>query len=114
MIIKVCLFSHRLTKDAPAGFSLKGEEFDTKIRGIMEQDDVIDLWEVDEALLEQAGECGFRPIVMLFGSADGIKLEGTVLSYEGPFGVGYLVAHLKGLGNCPSRYAELGKPLRVT
>lgn len=99
--------SHRLTKDAPAGFSPKGEEFDTKIREVMEQGDVTDLWELDEAFLEQAGECGFRPIVMLFGSADGIKLEGKVLSYEGPFGVGYLVAHLKGLGNCPSRYEDL-------
>ncbi|MFA4941255.1 MAG: AmmeMemoRadiSam system protein A, partial [Patescibacteria group bacterium] len=51
-----------------------------------------DILRLDEKMIEDAGECGLKSIVMLLGTLDGIKNEPRILSYEGPFGVGYLVA----------------------
>ncbi len=45
-----------------------------------------------EELRENAGECGYRPIVMMLGALDGMEFSSQVFGYEGPFGVGYLVA----------------------
>jgi aromatic ring-opening dioxygenase LigB subunit len=41
---------------------------------------------------DRAGECGLRPIIMLLGALNGFDVESKIYSYEGPFGVGYLVA----------------------
>jgi aromatic ring-opening dioxygenase LigB subunit len=35
--------------------------------------------------LENAGECGTRSIVMMFGTLDGMRLKPELYSYEGPF-----------------------------
>ena len=86
--------SHRLTPGAPAGFNPKGKEFDLKLKKILETGDVNSLLEISEDMLEQAGECGYRPLVMLLGCLDGYELKTKVLSYEGPFGVGYMVASI--------------------
>ena len=43
-------------------------------------------------MIEEAGECGLRPIFFLMGVMDGLDAESEILSYEGPFGVGYGVA----------------------
>jgi len=86
--------SHRLTPDAPAGYNPKGKEFDLTLKKLLETGDIVSLMEIPEGLLNQAGECGFRPLVMLLGSLDGYDLETKVFSYEGPFGVGYMVASL--------------------
>jgi AmmeMemoRadiSam system protein A len=40
---------------------------------------------------------------MAFGAFDGLALKGEVLSYEGPFGVGYMVASLAPGGPDPGR-----------
>ena len=47
---------------------------------------------LDEDLIEHAGECGLRSIVILLGALQGLSVTPQILSYEGPFGVGYLVA----------------------
>ena len=49
---------------------------------------------MDERLVSVAGECGLRSILILLGILSGNKIKPEVLSYEGPFGVGYLVALL--------------------
>jgi aromatic ring-opening dioxygenase LigB subunit len=49
---------------------------------------------VDDDLRERAGECGYRSIVIALGSVDENARDHEVLSYEGPFGVGYMVAIL--------------------
>jgi AmmeMemoRadiSam system protein A len=48
--------------------------------------------DLDEDLINRAGECGLRSIVIMLGALDGLDVRPEVLSYEGPFGVGYLVA----------------------
>jgi len=44
----------------------------------------------------EAGECGLRSICFMLGILDAakIKWKANIISYEGPFGVGYLVADL--------------------
>jgi len=49
---------------------------------------------MDPILLEGAAECGLRSFITLGGFlGDDALVEPQVLSYEGPFGVGYMVAH---------------------
>jgi AmmeMemoRadiSam system protein A len=84
--------SHRLTPDAPAGFNAQGQVFDLTVKKLVGQTDVFGLMELPASLVDQAGECGFRPLIMLLGCLDGCSFEAKVLSYEGPFGVGYMTA----------------------
>jgi len=86
--------SHRLTGDAPAGYDPKGQEFDQKIVDLVGKADRQGILQLDKRLVERAGECGLRPIIMMLGALDGLSVQADVLSYEGPFGVGYLVATL--------------------
>jgi AmmeMemoRadiSam system protein A len=41
-----------------------------------------------------AGECGYRSMLVAIGASSELPLSCEVLSYEAPFGVGYLVAQL--------------------
>lgn len=84
--------SHRLIPGTPAGYDPAGKEFDQKISQALSAMDARQVLELDPDLIERAGECGLRSIVMLLGALDGLKVTPEVLSYEGPFGVGYLVA----------------------
>lgn len=87
--------SHRLTPDAPAGYSLRGKEFDEKLVELLKKKEVKEILNLDKDLVEEAGECGYRSIAILLGALDGISWQPEILSYEGPFGVGYLVANFK-------------------
>lgn len=84
--------SHRLTPDAPAGYSPEGKVFDEKLVSILEKWDLNSLYNLDKSLIKNAGECGLRSIWAMAGSLDGKKVVPNILSYEGPFGVGYCVA----------------------
>lgn len=84
--------SHRLTKDAPAGFSPIGKKFDDKLIELLKNNKVSDIINLKESLQEEAGECGLRSIAILLGAMSDKKYSTKIQSYEGPFGVGYLVA----------------------
>jgi len=84
--------SHRVTPEAPAGYDPRGREFDLELKRLLEAFDVPGILAIPEELQEAAGECGYRSIVMALGALDGYEVEHRVLSYEAPFGVGYLVA----------------------
>jgi len=87
--------SHRLTPEAPAGFSPKGKDFDEKLVELIKKKDVKGILNLDPDFVEEAGECGYRSIAILLGALDGLDWQPEILSYEGPFGVGYLVANFK-------------------
>ncbi len=87
--------SHRLTEEAPGGYSPRAAEFDRVLADMVGAGDVRGLLTIDALLAEEAGECGYRSLVMLLGALDGHSVTGDVLSYEGPFGVGYMVAELR-------------------
>jgi len=84
--------SHRLLPGAPAGYDRMGKVFDEKLVAALARLDAEEVLSLDQDLIERAGECGLRSIVILLGALDGLSVEAEVLSYEGPFGVGYLVA----------------------
>ncbi|MBU0502407.1 MAG: AmmeMemoRadiSam system protein B [bacterium] len=84
--------SHRLTPDAPAGFSPRGIEFDDKLVKMVRDYDVSGLLNFDPSLAEEAGQDALWSIAILLGALDGLNVKREILSYEGPFGVGYMVA----------------------
>ncbi len=85
--------SHRLTTDAPAGYSPKGKEFDEKLIKLLSKNDISEILNLNPDLVEKAGECGLRSIIILLGILQG-KYEFCCINYEGPFRVGYLAARL--------------------
>lgn len=87
--------SHCLTKDAPGGYSPKGEEFDKKVIDYIKNKQFKKLIEMDPTLVEEAGECGLRSFIMLHGLLEEYNYQPEILSYEAPFGVGYMVANFK-------------------
>lgn len=87
--------SHRLLPSAPAGYDPVGKVFDKKIVDALGSMDVDTILNLDMEFVERAGECGLRSICILLGVVDGLKVKPKVHSYEGPFGVGYLVASLE-------------------
>lgn len=86
--------SHRLKKDGPYGFAAEGPQFDHAITGIIKGSDLRKFVSLDPRLAEKAGECGWRSFAILAGAMDGVKVKTELLSYEGPFGVGYAVARV--------------------
>lgn len=85
--------SHRLTVDAPYGFRPEGAVMDQVVIDSLRTQDWDRIGWLDPALVEEAGECGLRPLATLLGVAEAAGLRSEVLSYEGPFGVGYPVVH---------------------
>ncbi|HED23487.1 MAG TPA: AmmeMemoRadiSam system protein A, partial [Firmicutes bacterium] len=86
--------SHRLIPGAPAGYSPRGAEFDHKLIEYIRDKKVDNLLSFDPDLVEEAGECGLRSFIIALGMIAGSDYRPEVISYEGPFGVGYLVAAL--------------------
>lgn len=95
--------SHRLTPDAPAGYNPEGQRFDTLLVQELKELQVEQVLQIDENLAEKAGECGLRPVIMMLGALDGYEGSTKVFSYEGPFGVGYLVAGIRPGSLSPER-----------
>lgn len=81
--------SHRLTPDAPAGYTPRGAVFDEALVEALASDDYAALEQLDPGLIEEAGECGLRSFVTLGGFLIGTDARTRILSHEGPWGVGY-------------------------
>ncbi len=87
--------SHRLTLDAPAGYVPRAADFDRAVVELFEAGDGKGFLDISPALLHDAGECGYRSLVTLFGLLEGRAHTTHLLSYEGPFGVGYMVGSVE-------------------
>lgn len=98
--------SHRLKEDGPYGFDPAGPEFDTQLVHALAKGDFRSLFSFDEKMCEDAGECGLRSFQMMAGALDGLQVEPQLLSYEGPFGVGYCVASFEVEGTDDDREFE--------
>lgn len=88
--------SHVLKEDGPYGFDPQGPEFDRALIKCLEEKNIDGLFNLDEKY-PKAGECGLRSFCFVLGILEGAKINWhtEVLSYEGPWGVGYLTANLK-------------------
>lgn len=99
--------SHRLLPGAPAGFSPDANRFDAEVVRLLEARDLAGLSEIDAGLIDDAGECGLRSWITLGGFLEGREYATRVLSYEGPWGVGYITA----VAADPDVVAELPRPV---
>jgi AmmeMemoRadiSam system protein A len=84
--------SHRLLPGAPAGYSPRAHLFDEQVATALSHADFAAVAGIDDHLRDEAGECGWRSLLILGGYLEGSGAEGRVLSYECPWGVGYLTA----------------------
>lgn len=87
--------SHRLTPGAPAGYNPRGAEYDRLLVELIRGGRIEEILTLDERLVEEAGECALRSFVIALGALSGQPFKTEIISYEGPFGVGYLVAELR-------------------
>jgi AmmeMemoRadiSam system protein A len=91
-IIASADLSHSLTEGAPSGYDPMGPVFDEKLREAIAAWDVAAVLDMDEGFRRDAAEDAVPSVSFLMGALDGLTVRPQVLSYEGPFGVGYLVA----------------------
>ena len=87
--------SHKLTEDGPYNYSQQGPKFDRELIENLKNGNVVNIFNMDKCMVEEAGECGLRSLYILLGSMEGNSMSGELLSYEGPFGVGYGVMKFK-------------------
>jgi AmmeMemoRadiSam system protein A/AmmeMemoRadiSam system protein B len=95
--------SHKLKDDGPYGFAEEGPVFDSLIAKAIKDSDFKQLIEMDTDFCNAAGECGLRSFVMMAGALNGYNVKTSILSYEKPFGVGYMIAELSTNGQDLSR-----------
>ncbi|MFY9621054.1 MAG: AmmeMemoRadiSam system protein A [Pyrinomonadaceae bacterium] len=86
--------SHRLKPGAPAGFNSEAHRFDEAVVDAIQSCQPYRIATIDQDLRRLAGECGYRSMLVALGVVEDAQASCEVLSYEGPFGVGYLVAQL--------------------
>lgn len=86
--------SHRLIVGGPYEFEPTAHEFDEQVVTSIRTGNPNDILRIDPDLIDRAGECGYRSIVIALGAVRHDLNDHRVLSYEGPFGVGYMVAVL--------------------
>jgi MEMO1 family protein len=86
--------SHCLNEQSPVKCDPAGKLFDEKLTKLVKDCDSLGLVNFDHELADKAHECGLRSIQILAGVLSDVKCKPEILSYEGPFGVGYLVASI--------------------
>lgn len=84
--------SHKLKADGPYGYAPEGPRFDREIVDLLARGDLEGLFSMDDALCEAAAECGLGSFQIMAGALGDAGFSSELLSYEGPFGVGYGVA----------------------
>ena len=86
--------SHRLKPQAPAGYDPDAHFFDEEVVAALRSNAPEKIVQIDHNLRRLAGECGYRSMLVAIGASSDLPAACEVLSYEAPFGVGYLVAQL--------------------
>jgi AmmeMemoRadiSam system protein A/AmmeMemoRadiSam system protein B len=87
--------SHKLKEEGPYSYSPYGEKFDKILLDNLEKGDVLDVFNMNKTMINEAGQCGLNSVYTLLGTMEGKEVNGELLSYEGTFGVGYGVMKLK-------------------
>lgn len=84
--------SHCHTSDAPGGFHPEAKTFDEEIKRAITELSKSTILNIKEDVKLAAKACIFEQLLILFGVLERIQLRPEILSYETPFGVGYLTA----------------------
>jgi MEMO1 family protein len=104
--------SHRLKPGAPAGFNPDAHQFDEAVVEAIRSGQPHRIATIDKDVRRLAGECGYRSMLVALGVIEDAQGKCEVISYEGPFGVGYLVAQLVARGSSAERTAESSPALQ--
>jgi len=91
--------SHRLTPDAPEGYEPRARDFDLEFITRLRRGSFQDLQRFDSGLRELAAEDVVDSTIVAAAATNWATAGHEVLSYEGPFGVGYMVAILSEQGH---------------
>lgn len=98
--------SHKLKEDGPYGFAPEGPELDAKLCEIFESGRLDELFALSEDFCDKAAECGVRSFQIMAGALEDAEHTSELLSYEGPFGVGYGVAAFEVFDNSASAHDD--------
>lgn len=99
--------SHKLTQAGPYGFAPEGPVFDKQVTEAMANGDFYRFLNFEPSFCDAAAECGLRSFVIMAGALDGKAVTPELLSYEGPFGVGYGVCAFKVGPDDPARHFDI-------
>jgi len=88
--------SHCLKEDGPYGFHPHGPKFDKSLIEHLTKKDIENILKLEQ-IYPQADECGLRSFSFFLGILEASKIDWQpeILSYQAPFGVGYLVVNFK-------------------
>lgn len=86
--------SHRLDQSGYYGFAEAGPVFDAAVCDALAKNKVEDVLRIDPEITEEAGQCGYIPLVLSAGMLRNKKYTSELLHYEHPFGVGYMVSKI--------------------
>jgi MEMO1 family protein len=84
--------AHTLSKDAPLGYKKEGKEFDDAVQYAVNENSLSTLLSIKPKVVQKAAECGYLPLLVLFGILEGMEVVPKTLAYQDPFGVGFLTA----------------------
>ncbi len=84
--------SHALSPSSPSGFQARAKEFDEKLAALVKAHEVEAILNFDPQLADLAHQDALWSIAIMLGAIADTSLKPEVLSYEAPFGVGYMVA----------------------
>jgi len=88
--------SHCLKEEGPYGFHSDGPKFDKSLIEFLKKKDIENFLKLDK-IYPQAGECGLRSFSFVLGILEESRVnwQPEILSYQKPFGVGYLTVNFK-------------------
>jgi aromatic ring-opening dioxygenase LigB subunit len=88
--------SHKLHQDSPAGYSARAQEFDQSLMTYLSENKLEEILDFDpDFVKEVAAVDGFYSLLILLGVIKNLNYRCDRLSYQAPFGIGYLVENFK-------------------
>jgi AmmeMemoRadiSam system protein B len=87
--------SHYLSDSGPYHLEPDAHLFDEEVCRAVSEQNLSAIVNINQELRQKAGECGYRSILVAIGVASEKDVAPKLLSYESPFGVGYMTAILK-------------------
>ena len=99
--------SHRLIPSAPSGYAPEaGRAFDDAVLEALRRGSAAPIFALKLKTINEAGQCGLWSVLAMLGLMEAQGGTARVLSYEGPFGVGYCTAVWDGPVPAPVRLAR--------
>lgn len=86
--------SHKLLEEGPYGFVKEGPLFDQSFTNLLHNNQLENVIKLENKIHQKAAVCGLGSFAMMFGALSQRDTTTELLSYEGPYGVGYAVARI--------------------